>query len=80
MGGGGFRTSGATQAPLLLTISHEAPLKSAFCRFTHLLGNHQKLFCQDDSSSQFTQVFNRVIHRFRGYRWNDLNFNAITTS
>jgi hypothetical protein len=46
MGGGGFRSSEATQAPILLTMFHETPVKSAICRFTHFLGNHQKLFAK----------------------------------
>lgn len=46
MGGCGFRSSGATQAPILLTIFLETLVKSVSCKFAYFLGNCQKLFAK----------------------------------
>lgn len=46
MGGGGFRSSGVTQAAILLTIFSETPVKSASCKFVRFLGNYQQLFAK----------------------------------
>ena len=46
MEGGGFQTSGATQASILLTIFPKTLVKSAFYNFAYFLGNCKKLFAK----------------------------------